>query len=346
MMTTQKAAAIFLKAYPAGMPEPSLFDSRELEVPNPGEGEMLCRTVWMSVDPYMRGRMRPEVKSYIPPFSLEAPLEGGAVSEVIESNIEGFQPGDYVVDFTGGWKEYYLSKGERTQKVDPNLAPLSAYLGVLGMPGLTAWAGVTQILKPKEGETMFVSGAAGAVGSVVCQLGKAKGCRVIGSAGSPAKCEWLEKEAGVDVVLNYKDYKNAGQLTKALAEAAPKGVDCYFENVGGMHLEAALNCIAFGGRMALCGMISVYNNTDPEPGPPNLINMIGRGVMARGFIVSEYIDKAMEFAMEVAPLLAQGKIKFQESVYEGLDKAPEAFIGLFKGENFGKAVIRVGPDRV
>lgn len=345
-MTTQKAAAIFLKAYPAGMPEPSLFDSRELEVPNPGEGEMLCRTVWMSVDPYMRGRMRPEVKSYIPPFSLEAPLEGGAVSEVIESNIEGFQPGDYVVDFTGGWKEYYLSKGERTQKVDPNLAPLSAYLGVLGMPGLTAWAGVTQILKPKEGETMFVSGAAGAVGSVVCQLGKAKGCRVIGSAGSPAKCEWLEKEAGVDVVLNYKDYKNAGQLTKALAEAAPKGVDCYFENVGGMHLEAALNCIAFGGRMALCGMISVYNNTDPEPGPPNLINMIGRGVMARGFIVSEYIDKAMEFAMEVAPLLAQGKIKFQESVYEGLDKAPEAFIGLFKGENFGKAVIRVGPDRV
>lgn len=345
-MSEQKSKAIFLKEYPAGMPSPDHFDAREIDAPKPGEGEMLCRTVWMSVDPYMRGRMRPDVKSYIPPFSLDAPLEGGAVSEVMESNNPNYQPGDYIVDFLGGWKEYYVTRGERTQKVDPNLAPLSAYLGVLGMPGMTAWAGVTQILKPKEGETMFVSGAAGAVGSVVCQLGKAKGCRVVASAGSPAKCEWLEKEAGVDVALNYKDYKNAGELTKALAEAAPKGVDCYFENVGGMHLEAALNCIAFGGRMALCGMIAVYNNKAPEPGPPNLVNMIGRGVMARGFIVSEYMDKAMEFAAEVAPLLVQGKIKFQESVYEGLDKAPEAFIGLFKGENFGKAVVRVGPDKV
>ncbi|MEM9617912.1 MAG: NADP-dependent oxidoreductase [Pseudomonadota bacterium] len=344
-MTGKTSKAVFLKAYPAGMPEPADFETREIDVAAPGDGEMLCRTVWMSVDPYMRGRMRPDIKSYIPPFSLDAPLEGGSVSEVIESNNPAFQAGDYVVDFLGGWKEYYISNGERTQKVDPNLAPLSAYLGVLGMPGMTAWAGVTQILKPKEGETMFVSGAAGAVGSVVCQLGKAKGCRVIASAGSPAKCEWLEKEAGVDVALNYKNYKNAGELTKALAEAAPKGVDCYFENVGGMHLEAALNCIGFGGRMALCGMISVYNNKEAEPGPPNLTNMIGRGVMARGFIVSEYMDKAMEFAAEVAPLLAQGKIKFQESVYEGLDTAPEAFIGLFKGENFGKAVVRVGPDR-
>ena len=344
-MTAQKSNAVFLKAYPTGMPAPEHFQTRDVDVPAPGEGEMLCRTVWMSVDPYMRGRMRPDVKSYIPPFALDEPLSGGAVSEVVASNISGFEPGDYVVDFTGGWKSMYISKGEQTQKVDPNLAPLSAYLGVLGMPGMTAWAGVTQILEPKEGETMFVSGAAGAVGSVVCQLGKAKGCRVIGSAGSKAKCDWLEQEAGVDVALNYKDYKNAAELTKALAEAAPKGVDCYFENVGGMHLEAALNCIAFGGRMALCGMIAMYNDTEPAPGPSNLVNMIGRGVMARGFIVSEYMDKAMEFAMEVAPLLAQGKIKFEESVYEGLDKAPEAFIGLFKGENFGKAVIRVGPDR-
>lgn len=342
-MATNKA--VFLKDYPKGMPTEALFDVREVETPAPGKGEMLCRTVWMSVDPYMRGRMRPDIKSYIPPFSLDRPLEGGAVSEVIESNIDGYKPGDYVVDFTGGWKEYYVSRGERTQKVDPNLAPLSAYLGVLGMPGMTAWAGVTQILKPKEGDTMFVSGAAGAVGSVVCQLGKIKGCRVIGSAGSKAKCDWLEKEAGVDVALNYKDYKNAYELTKALSEAAPKGVDCYFENVGGMHLEAALNCIAFGGRIALCGMISMYNLTEHEPGPPNLVNMVARGVMARGFIVSEYMDKAMEFAAEVAPLLAQGKIKFQESVYEGLDKAPEAFIGLFKGENFGKAVVRVGSDK-
>jgi NADPH-dependent curcumin reductase CurA len=344
-MSANTGKAVYLKEYPSGMPSPDEFAVKEIDVASPGAGEMLCRTVWMSVDPYMRGRMRPDIKSYIPPFSLDAPLDGGAVSEVIESNVSGFAPGDYVVDFSGGWKEYYISKGERTQKVDPNLAPLSSYLGVLGMPGLTAWSGVTQILKPKEGETMFVSGAAGAVGSVVCQLGKIKGCRVIASAGSKEKCDWLEKEAGVDVALNYKDYKNAYELTKALAEAAPKGVDCYFENVGGMHLEAALNCIGFGGRMAWCGMIAQYNNKEPVPGPPNLINVVGRGVLIRGFIVSEYMDKAMEFAMEVAPLLAQGKIKFQESVYEGLEKAPEAFIGLFKGENFGKAVIRVGPDK-
>jgi len=344
-MSAQKSQAIFLNAYPNGLPTPENFETRAFDVPAPGEGEMLLRTVWMSVDPYMRGRMRPDVKSYIPPFSLDEPLSGGAVSQVVASNIEGYAAGDYVVDFAGGWKEYSISKGETTQKVDPAMAPLSAYLGVLGMPGLTAWAGMSQILKPQEGETLFVSGAAGAVGSLVCQLGKLKGMRVIGSAGSKEKCDWLVNEAGVDVALNYKDYSHAGELTKALGAAAPKGVNCYFENVGGMHLEAALNCIAMGGRIALCGMISVYNNKELEPGPPNLVNLIGRGVMVRGFVVSEYMRKAMEFAMEVAPLLAQGKIKFRESVYEGLDKAPEAFIGLFSGENFGKAVVRVGPDR-
>ena len=343
-MSDRQSKAVFLKAYPQGMPTPDDFDIRDVNVAAPGDGEMLCRTIWMSVDPYMRGRMRPDVKSYIPPFSLDAPLEGGAVSEVIESNIEGFAPGDLIVDFLGGWKEYYISKAERTQKIMPDLAPLPAWLGVLGMPGLTAWAGVTQILKPKEGETLFVSGAAGAVGSVVCQLGKLKGARVVASAGSEEKIRWLKEEAGVDVALNYKEYENAAALTKALAEAAPDGVDCYFENVGGMHLEAALNCIAFGGRIALCGMIAVYNNKAPEPGPPNLVNMIGRGVMARGFIVSEYMDKAMEFAGEVAPLVASGKLKFQQTEYDGLKKAPEAFIGLFRGDNAGKAVVRVGPD--
>jgi NADPH-dependent curcumin reductase CurA len=344
-MSVQKSKAVFLKAYPSGMPSAEDFEMREIDVPAPGPGEMLCRTVWMSVDPYMRGRMRPDVKSYIPPFSLDAPLEGGAVSEVVESNIPEYAPGDYVVDFAGGWKEYYVSKGERAQKAMPALAPLPAWLGVLGMPGLTAWAGVTQIMDPKEGETLFVSGAAGAVGSVVCQLGKIRGARVVASAGSPEKIRWLKEEAGVDVALNYKDYANAGELTKALGEAAPKGVNCYFENVGGMHLEAALNCIAPGGRIALCGMISMYNNTEPEPGPPNLINLVGRGILVRGYVVSEYADKAMEFAGEVAPLVAAGKVKFQQTEYDGLEKAPDAFIGLFHGENVGKAVIRVGPDK-
>lgn len=343
-MPERQSNAVFLKAYPQGMPKAADFELRETAVPAPGENEMVCRTIWMSVDPYMRGRMRPDVKSYIPPFALDEPLSGGAVAEVVESNIAEFAAGDLIVDFTGGWKEYYVSNGERTQKVIPGMAPLPAWLGVLGMPGMTAWAGITQILEPKDGETLFVSGAAGAVGSVVCQLGKAKGARVVASAGSPEKLRWLKEEAGVDVALNYKDYKNAAELTKALSEAAPKGVDCYFENVGGMHLEAALNCIAFGGRIALCGMIAMYNNTEAVPGPPNLVNLIGRGVMARGFIVSEYADKAMEFASEVAPLVSNGTLKFQQTEYDGLDKAGEAFIGLFHGDNAGKAVIRVGAD--
>lgn len=344
-MGARKGRAIFLKAYPQGMPSRDLFDVRDYEAPAPKDGEVQLRAVWMSVDPYMRGRMRPDVKSYVPPFSLDAPLDGGVVGEVIESRNPKFKTGDYVVGFQGGWREYATAPGETLMQVDPNIAPLSAYLGVLGMPGLTAWSGTTQILKPKAGETLFVSGAAGAVGSLVTQLGKLNGLRVIASAGSPEKCKWLETEGGADVALNYRDYKNAGQLTKALAEAAPKGIDCYFENVGGMHLEAALNLINQRARIALCGMISMYNNTAPEPGPSNLTNLLARSALMQGFIVMIYMHLAPQFAMEVAPLLAQGKIKFRESVYEGIKEAPDAFIGLFTGENFGKAVVRVGPDK-
>jgi len=344
-MSATQAKAVFLKSYPQGLPSPDLFETKTVDLPALKDGEALVRTVWMSVDPYMRGRMNPNVKSYIPAFSLDEPLNGGAVGEVVDSKTDGLAAGDYVVGFQGGWQEYYVAEASALTKVDPNLAPLSAYLGVLGMPGLTAWAGLNQILEPKEGETLFVSGAAGAVGSLVCQLGKHKGMRVVGSAGSPEKCKWLEEEGGCDVALNYKDYKTSGALTKALTEAAPQGVNCYFENVGGDHLEAALNCIAFGGRIALCGMIAHYNNTEPPAGPNNLINMIGRGVMAKGFIISNYAHLTGDFLSEVAPLLASGKINFRESAYEGLDKAPEAFIGLFKGENFGKAVVRVGPDK-
>jgi len=345
-MTAATGKAIFLKEYPKGMPEPGSFEVRDVEIGKPGPGEVLTRTVWMSVDPYMRGRMNPDVKSYIPAFALDVPLEGGAVSQVVESNAAGFEPGDHVVGFQGGWKEYTVADASGLTKVDGALAPLSAYLGVLGMPGLTAWAGITQILEPKEGETVFVSGAAGAVGSLVCQLAKQRGAHVVGSAGSQSKCDWLTSEGGCDVALNYRDYRNSTELTKALAEAAPKSVDCYFENVGGMHLEAALNCIGFGGRIALCGMISQYNNQTPEPGPSNLVNMIGRGVMSKGYIVSNYMHLTPQFIGEVAPLLAQGKVKFRESANDGIDKAPEAFLGLFKGENFGKAVVRVGPDSV
>jgi NADPH-dependent curcumin reductase CurA len=344
-MSAQSQKAVYLTAYPTGMPEGRHFAIRENRLPPLKDGEVLMRTVWMSVDPYMRGRMRPDVKSYVPPFSLDQPLDGGAVSEVVASKNDAFKTGDYVVAFQGGWKDYWISNGDALTKVDAKIAPLSAYLGVLGMPGLTAWAGLTQILDPKPGETVFVSGAAGAVGSLVCQLAKLKGARVVASAGSEEKCDWLKREGGADVALNYRNYKTASELTKALEEAAPGGVNCYFENVGGMHLEAALNCIAFGARIALCGMISVYNAKEPQPGPPNLAFLIARSAKMQGFIVSIYLHLAQQFAMEVAPLLAQGKIKFRESVYDGLDKAPEAFLGLFQGENFGKAVIRVGPDR-
>ena len=340
-----KAKAVFLKQFPKGLPRQEDFIIRDIDVGAPGEGEVLLRPVWMSVDPYMRGRMRPEIKSYIPPFSLDAPLDGGVVGEVMESRHPKIRKGDYAVGFQGGWRTLAVTSGEGLTTVDPKIAPLSAYLGVLGMPGFTAWAGLNEILKPKPGETLFVSGAAGAVGSLVTQLGKLKGMRVVASAGSREKCDWLLREGGADVALNYKDHRDSASLTKALAAAAPDGVDCYFENVGGMHLEAALNCIAFGGRIALCGMISMYNSAEPEPGPSNLHVMIGRGVLAQGFIISNYMNLAPRFAMEVAPLLLSGKIKFRESVYEGLDKAPEAFIGLFKGENFGKAVIRIGPDK-
>ncbi len=345
-MSARTGKAIYLKSYPKGLPAPRHFGFRTVETPAPGAGDVLLRTVWMSVDPYMRGRMRPDVKSYIPAFVLDQPLDGGAVSEVIDSKNPNFSAGDYVVSFQGGWKEYWLSNGDGLTKVDPRTAPLSAWLGVLGMPGLTAWAGLTQILEPNPGDTVFVSGASGAVGSLVCQLAKIKGARVIASAGSKEKCDWLLKEGGADVALNYRDYKDAAALTKALGEAAPGGVNCYFENVGGIHLEAALNCIAFGARIALCGMISVYNNAEPEPGPPNLSWLIGRSAKMQGFIVSIYMHFAPQFAAEVGPLLASGKIKFRESVYSGIEEAPGAFIGLFQGENFGKAVVRIGPDRV
>jgi hypothetical protein len=344
-MGARKGKAIFLTSYPAGLPSAKHFDLRELETQAPSAGEVLLRTVWMSVDPYMRGRMVPDRVSYVPPFSLNEPLDGGAVCEVVATNNPQFKVGDYVVGFQGGWKEYSLSSGAGLMKVDPAIAPLSAYLGVLGMPGLTAWAGLTQIIEPKAGETVFVSGAAGAVGSLVCQLAKLRGCRVVASAGSKEKCDWLLKEGGADVAFNYRDYRDAAALTKALAAAAPQGINGYFENVGGMHLEAALNCIAVGARIAMCGMISMYNNTALEPGPANLINLIGRSAKMQGFIVSIYMHLAPQFGAEVAPLLAAGKIRFRESVYEGLSEAPAAFIGLFQGENFGKAVVRVGPDR-
>lgn len=335
-----QAREIHLVDYPNGMPTADLFRVETVTLPDPGEGEVLVKILWMSVDPYMRGRMNPHVKSYIPPFQKGEALDGGAVGQVLKSNDPSLVEGDYVVGFNGGWRDHYVGPAAAYQKVDPNMAPLSTYLGVLGMPGLTAWAGLTQIIKPEAGQTLYVSGAAGAVGSLVCQLGKHYGMTVLGSAGSAEKCAWLEKEAGVDHAFNYKDY-DAHSLTKALAAAAPKGIDGYFENVGGMQLEAVLNVIAPGARIAVCGMIAVYNNAQPEAGPPNLTSLIARSAFMQGFVVSNYMHLTPQFIGEVAPLVGSGKVKFEETVYEGLEAAPEAFLGLFKGDNFGKAVVKI-----
>ncbi|MEM9988696.1 MAG: NADP-dependent oxidoreductase, partial [Pseudomonadota bacterium] len=244
-----KTREIHLVAYPKGAPTLDLFEVKDVDLPDPGEGEVLLKILYMSVDPYMRGRMNPNVKSYIPAFQKGEPLDGGAVGQVLKSNSDTLSEGDYVVGFNGGWRDHYVGPAEQFTKVDPNLVPLSAYLGVMGMPGMTAWAGLTQIIKPKEGESLYVSGAAGAVGSLVCQLGKHYGMKVYGAAGSQEKCDWLEKEAGIDKAFNYRKY-DANSLTAALREVAPKGIDGYFENVGGMQLEAILNVIAFGGRIA------------------------------------------------------------------------------------------------
>lgn len=335
-----QAHQITLQDYPTAMPGAEHFGERTVELGDPGDGEVLVRMLWMSVDPYMRGRMRPNVKSYIPPFQKGEALDGGAVGQILKSNDPSLKEGDFVVGYEGGWRDHHIGPAKAFTKVDPDMAPLSAYLGVLGMPGLTAWAGLTQIIQPKEGQTLYVSAASGAVGSVVCQLGKERGLKVFGSAGSAEKCTWLEEKAGIDKAFNYKEHDTTS-LTKALAEVAPDGINGYFENVGGMQLEAVLNCIAFKGRIAACGMIAAYNDEKPVPGPSNLVNLVARSAMMEGFIVANYFDLAPQFFAEVAPLLSSGKIVFEETVYEGLEKAPEAFIGLFHGENFGKAVVKI-----
>src|SRR5205085_1220518 len=310
---------------PVGMPVEEDFEVVATDVPDPGDGEFVVRNIWMTVDPYMRGRMT-ERKSYVPPFQIGEVLDGGSVGEVVKSRNAGFSEGDYVCGFaSGGWREYNRTAGMMFNKVDPSLAPLECYLGVLGMPGLTAYTSLLRIGEPKEGETIFVSAAGGAVGSVVSQIAKIKGCRVVGSAGSDDKCRWVKEVAGADECVNYKSSKS---LFDAVSAACPKGIDIYYENVGGEHLETALELMNSKGRLVMCGMISVYNSLEPPPGPRNLVNVIGRSLKMQGFIVSDFIDMVPQFYSEMGPWIAGGKIRWQETVYDGIAKAPEAFLGL------------------
>ncbi|WP_425062516.1 NADP-dependent oxidoreductase [Pyruvatibacter mobilis] len=339
-MSNVVSKEVRLKARPEGMPKLEDFEVAETEIGAPGDGEVLIRNIWMSVDPYMRGRMY-DRESYVPPFQIGAPLEGGAIGQVVASNSDKVAVGDYVQSMLG-WREYAVAKGEEVQKVDENAAPIQAYLGTLGMPGMTAYAGLLRVGELKDGETVFVSAASGAVGAVVCQIAKAKGCFVVGTAGSDDKCKWLEETAGIDTAINYK---TCGNLTEAVREAAPKGIDVYFENVGGEHLVAALENMRPFGRLAMCGMISQYNDTTPTPGPNNLIYMVGKSLKMQGFIVSNHFDLLPDFIRDMSQWIKEGKIKWEETVEDGIERAPNAFLNLFTGGNFGKMLVKVGPDK-
>ncbi len=332
---------IHLKSRPEGLPKPENFELATVELPQPGPDEVLVRNRWMSVDPYMRGRMM-DRKSYVPPFQIGKPLEGHAVGKVVASNNPDFAVGDLVLSMNG-WREAFISNGQDLQKLDTHGLPEEAFLGVAGMPGLTAYAGLLRIGEPKEGETVFVSGAAGAVGSLVCQIAKIKGCRVVGSAGGEAKCEWL-KSIGVDATINYKAHPDQRSLMAALKAAAPEGVDVYFENVGGDHLVAALDAMNNFGRIPVCGMISGYNDTAPRPGPWNLFNIIGKRLRVQGFIVSDHLDLLPDFMRDLSRWVSEGKVKWQETVEEGIENAPAAFLKLFSGGNTGKMLVKLDKE--
>ena len=332
-----KNREIRLKRRPAGMPGPDDFDLVETAIPAPAPGEVLVRNIFMSVDPYMRGRMT-ERASYVPPFKIGETLSGGAVGKVVASNGNSrFAEGDFVSNFSG-WREWFVTSGVELQKIDPAVVPIQAYLGTFGMPGLTAYAGLLRVAELKDGEQVFVSAASGAV---ACQIAKNKGCRVVGSAGSDDKCDWLMREAGIDRAINYR---TCGSLDAALREALPDGIDVNFENVGGAHLNAALGNMRQAGRVAVCGMIAQYNETSPPPGPSNIVAVIPLRLTIKGFIVTDHVDMMPAFMRDMTGWARAGKMKWKETILEGIEKAPEAFMGLFKGENLGKMLVRLAPD--
>mgnify|MGYP002629070545 CR=1 FL=1 len=336
-MTDYQAHQIHLINRPAGLPTHSDFKLIEVKLAAPAAGEVLVKNLFMSVDPYMRGRMR-AVGVYAAPYALNEPMYGGAIGKVVESGDANFKPGDIVLN-QGAWQDRLIAKADSLTKIEPfDKARLSLYLGTLGMPGFTSYVGLLRFGEPKPGETVFVSAASGAVGANVCQIAKLKGCRVVGSVGSDAKAQWLQDECGVDAVINYK---TCGDLTAALAAAAPDGIDVYFENVGGAHLQAALNVMNPFGRIAACGMISSYNNAKPEPGPDNLMLIVGKKIRINGFIVWDHADMHADFLRDMTQWIKQGQIVTRETIVEGLDHAVDAFLGLFSGDNFGKMVVKL-----
>jgi NADPH-dependent curcumin reductase CurA len=327
--------AIVLASRPQGWVKPTDFRLESLAMPSPKDGEVLVKNLWLSLDPYMRGRIS-EAKSYVPPVAIGGTMVGQTVGEVVESKHPGFKPGDHVLTSLG-WQTHGVAKGGELTKVAARSGmPLSYYLGVLGMPGLTAYFGLYEIGQPRAGNTLVVSAASGAVGSVVGQLAKASGCRVVGIAGGKAKCDYVVKELGFDACVDYK----AGKLNEDLGAACPDGIDVYFENVGGPIMEAVMTRMNFASRMIVCGLISDYNATEPYAIKTMRAVLVNR-IRMQGMIVFDWINRYPEGIKALSALVAAGKIKYRESVVEGIENAPQGLIDLLQGKNFGKQLVKL-----
>jgi NADPH-dependent curcumin reductase CurA len=324
-----------LAARPAGMPKPSDFKLEEQPAARPGSGELLVKSLYWSVDPYMRGRMN-DAKSYAAPVEIGGVMCGGAVGEVVESQNPKFAVGD-IVQGEFGWQTYPLTNGKGIRKVDPSIAPISTSLGILGMPGLTAYFGLLDIGQPKAGETVVVSGAAGAVGGIVGQIAKIKGCRVVGIAGEDAKVRYVIDELGFDGAFNYKTTKN---YVEELKKLCPQGIDVYFDNVGGTITDAVIPVLNTHARMSICGQISQYNVEKPEMGPRWLWALIVKQARAEGFLVFQFADKYTQGITEMAGWIKEGKLKYKEDIVTGFDNLPKAFIGMLQGDNTGKRLVK------
>lgn len=327
------ARAWQLTSRPEGLPSPDNFALRDIDLPGVADGEVRVRNLWLSVDPYMRGRMN-ESKSYIPPFQLDQPMEGGAIGEVVESRADGLAEGDLVLHMAG-WRDEAVLPAKALTKLPDIGAEPQLFLSILGMPGATAYFGLLDVAEAKQGDIVFVSAAAGAVGSAVVQIAKAKGMTVVGSAGGESKCEFV-RSLGADAAVDYK----SGSLIGSLKEAAPDGIDVYFDNVGGDHLDAAFARARLRARFALCGMIAGYNSREPMEFR-YIIRMIAMRITMRGFLYGDFASRLDEFHRDMGRWVAEGKVKPQDTVYEGLDTTPDAFLGLFSGANTGKMLVRV-----
>lgn len=331
---------IQLASRPKGTPVKDDFRFADVKVEEPKEGEVLLQTVYLSVDPYMRGRMS-DAKSYVEPFKLDEALHGGGVAKVVKSKSDAFDEGDYIVGMLP-WQEYSVASEKAVRKIDPQVAPVSTHLGILGMPGLTAYFGLLDIGQPKENETVVVSGAAGAVGSAVGQIAKIKGARVVGIAGTDEKVSYLKDELGFDEAINYK---TAGDIREALEKACPDGIDVYFENVGGEIGDAAINLLNKFGRVPVCGAISAYNKQGEDTGPRVQGQLIKTSALMKGFTVGDYASRYKEAAADLGKWVSEGKLKYEETITEGFDNILDAFLGLFEGKNMGKQLVKVAEDK-